>query len=182
MLAIQPFVQHSSSLSLSPLPAFRTHFWIHSRLGLVFKVFISLLFFFLSTCTYLTVMLHFLFVGLCHLAFRSLPSAGLCCRFRLLLCPIWPIWPPLAIGSVPPPHAVTIPLPSWHPPSIMVTPPPHGIPVPSWQHPLLLASPLPLRHCPSLMASPFPHGIALPSCHSSSIMATPSPNAIHLLS
>ena len=83
MLATQPFVQHSSSLSLSPLPAFRTHFWIHSRLGLVFKVFLSLLFFFLSTCTYLTVMLHFLFVGLCYLAFRLLPSAGLCRCFSL---------------------------------------------------------------------------------------------------
>ena len=85
MLAIPPFVQHSSSLSLLPRSSFRTHFLIHSRLGLVFKVFLSLLFFFLSTRTYLTVMLHFLFIGLCYLAFRLLPSAGLCRRFSLRL-------------------------------------------------------------------------------------------------
>ena len=118
MLAIQPFVQHSSSLSLSPLSPFRTHFWMHSKLGLVFKVFFSLLFFFLSTCTYLTVMLHFLFVGLCYLAFRLLPSAGLCRRFSLCLpdsaaasaLPSPPYLAYLVIGSicsVPPPHAVT---------------------------------------------------------------------------
>ena len=115
MLAIPPFVQHSSSLSLWPLPAFRTHFWIHSRLGLVFKVFLSLLFFFLSTCTYLTVMLHFLFIGLCYLAFRLLPSAGLCRRFSLRLpdsaaASALPLPAYLVIGSicsVPPPHAVT---------------------------------------------------------------------------
>ena len=85
MLAIPPFVQHSSSLVLLPRSCFRTHFLIHPRLGLVFKVFFSLLFFFLSTHTYLTLMLHVLFVGLCYLAFRLLPSAGLCRRFSLRL-------------------------------------------------------------------------------------------------
>ena len=81
-------------------------------------MFLSLLFFFLSTCTYLTVMLHFLFVGLCYLAFRLLPSAGLCRCFSLRLpdsaaasaLPSPPYLAYLVIGSicsVPPPHAVT---------------------------------------------------------------------------
>ena len=63
-------------------------------------------------------MLHFLFVGLCYLAFRLLPSAGLCRRFSLRLpdsaaasaLPSPPYLAYLVIGSicsVPPPHAVT---------------------------------------------------------------------------
>jgi hypothetical protein len=61
-------------------------------------------------------MLHFLFVGLCYLAFRLLPSAGLCRRFSLRLpdsaaASAPPSLPYLAYlatsGSVPPPHAVT---------------------------------------------------------------------------
>jgi hypothetical protein len=135
MLAIPPFVQHSSSLSLSPRSCFRTHFLIHSRLGLVFKVFFSLLFFFLSTHTYLTLMLHFLFVGLCYLAFRLLPSAGLCRRFSLRLpdsaaASAPPSLPYLAYlatsGSVPPPHAVTAgAMPMVPAPSLLMTHVPH---------------------------------------------------------
>ena len=115
MLAIQPFVQHSSSLSLWPRSSFRTHFWIHSRLGLSLKVFVSLLFFFLSTLTYVT-FLCLLDSATWPLGRFRLPDSAAAsasvCRIlpplpRCLLCPIWPIWSPLAIGSVPPPHAVT---------------------------------------------------------------------------
>ena len=63
-------------------------------------------------------MLHFLFVGLCYLAFRLIPSAELCRRFSLRLpdsdaasaLPLPPYLAYLVIGSicsVPPPHAVT---------------------------------------------------------------------------
>jgi hypothetical protein len=118
MLAIPPFVQHSSSLSLLPRSCFRTHFLIHPRLGLVFKVFFSLLFFFLywyisySNVTFLCLLDSATRpLGRFRLLDSAAASASVCRILpplpRCLLCPIWPIWPPLAIGSVPPPHAVT---------------------------------------------------------------------------
>ena len=118
MLATQPFVQHSSSLSLSPLPAFRTHFWIHSRLGLVFKVFLFISLF-LSLYSYISysnvtfLVCWTLLPGLqvapvCWtLSPLQPPSAGLCRRFRAAFSALFGHWSPLAIGFVPPPHAVT---------------------------------------------------------------------------
>ena len=86
--------------------------WILFRLGLSFKVFVSLLFFFLSTLTYVTFLVCWtLLPGLqvapvCWtLSPLQPPSAGLCRRFRAAFSR-----PYLAIGSicsVPPPHAVT---------------------------------------------------------------------------